>query len=54
MHTNPGFDMVFFDKEIENITNLINQYSHTRPLDANTVELLKTNFEHQKEFLSQT
>jgi hypothetical protein len=26
--------VIFYDKEIENITNTINQHSHARPLDS--------------------
>jgi hypothetical protein len=40
--------VIFYDKEIENITNTINQHSHARPLDSQTLKILKENHEKQK------
>lgn len=40
-----------FEPEIENVTNLINQQSHARPIDTQTLNILKANYERQKEFL---
>jgi hypothetical protein len=37
--------MAFFEPELENMTNAINQYTHARPVDAETLATLKTNFE---------
>jgi hypothetical protein len=44
------YDLVFFDKEIENITNKINQYTRTRTYDQNLLDIVKQNFDKQKEY----